>query len=53
MKLHVTVCPVRSGQFSGLVYSHSNQRNVVAMTLPTSDRNVAARAGMVLRSLLG
>jgi len=50
MKLHSNVSPVLSGQFTAVI---RDGRNVIAMSLPTYDRNIAARAGMSLRSLLG
>lgn len=51
MKLHVSVSPVRSGQFVAVVRGPA--RDVLAMSLPTSDRNNAMRNGLGLRSLLG
>lgn len=47
----VKVSPVLSGQFTGVIRDES--RHVVAMTLPTYDRNEAARAGSLVRSQIG
>lgn len=49
--MKTSVSPVLSGQFVSVIRDDS--RNVIAMTLPTYDRNDAARAGMLLRSMVG
>lgn len=51
MKYNVNVCPVLSGQFTGVI--RGTDRRVIAMTLPTYDRNEAARSGSLVRSQLG
>lgn len=48
-----SVCPVRSGQFTSSIFHDTHPRKVIAMTLPTYDRNGAARAGELLRSQIG
>ncbi len=47
----VRVSPILSGQFAGVVYD-ATTRAVLAMTLPTTDRNKAAREGLRVRSLV-
>lgn len=49
--MNVKVSPVRSGQFTGVI-THPTTRAVLAMTLPTSDRNKAAREGLHVRTLV-
>lgn len=51
MKFHVNVSPVLSGQFTGVI--RAQDRSIIAMTLPTYDRNEAARAGSLVRAQLG
>ncbi len=46
-----SVSPIFSGQYTSVI--RDDNRNVIAMTLPTYDRNRAARAGLLLRSQIG